>query len=323
MPRYFAVLRVTTGASGQTRHGELMIATRFIAMCALMLSPAVAAAQELDPGAYWPIPKGLNIVTTVAGLNWGDVAFDPALPVDEATATIGTGTFVFTRAIAVAGRSANVAVVLPVMGGHLEGLYRDEFTEVDRFGLGDPRFKFAINLFGAPTMRPADFAKYRLSTIVGVSVIVMPPLGQYDPTKVINLGSNRWSFKPEVGVVRAHGRWVFEFMAGAWLFTDNTDFSEGRTREQAPILATQAHVTYRFTPAMWLAGDVNYYTGGRTTIGGQTNFDLQRNSRIGATFSRGLGGGQAIRASVSRGAFTTIGADFTSVAVGYSYAWVR
>ena len=110
---------------------------------------------------------------------------------------------------------------------------------------------------------------------------------------------------------------------GVWLFTDNTDFFGGRTREQAPILATQLHGTFRFKRNMWLAGDANYYTGGRTTIDGKQNLDLQRNSRIGATFSSAVSRGHAIRVSVSRGAFTTIGASFTSIGASYNYAWMH
>ena len=197
------------------------------------------------------------------------------------------------------------------------------FTEVDRFGLADPRLRFAMNLYGAPAMTPKEFASYQQQTIVGVSLTVAPPLGQYDPAKLINLGTNRWSFKPEIGFSRHYGKWVIEAMAGVWLFTDNTDFVGGRTREQDPIVATQFHVTYRFTRSMWLAADANYFTGGRTTIGGKQSLDLQRNSRVGATFSRAFNRGQAIRMSVSRGAYTTIGADFTSIAVGYNYAWAR
>ena len=180
-----------------------------------------------------------------------------------------------------------------------------------------------MNLYGAPAMTPKAFAAYRQRTILGVSVTVAPPLGQYDSAKLINLGTHRWSIKPELGVSLANDRWVVEMMAGVWLFTDNTDFLGGRTREQDPIAATQAHVTYKFKRTMWLAGDANFYTGGQTTIGGTRNLDLQRNSRIGATFSSAIGRRQAIRMSVSRGAYTTIGADFTSVAVGYNYAWTR
>jgi Putative MetA-pathway of phenol degradation len=289
----------------------------------LLLMPPLASTQELEPGAYWPIPTGVNIVTAINTVNWGDLGFDPSAPIDEATAAINTTAFAFTRSFSLAGRSANAGVVLPVVGGHLEGLYLGEPAEVSRFGLGDPRLRLAMNLYGAPAMAPQAFASYRHQTIVGASVTVAPPLGQYDPNRLINLGTNRWSFRPELGVSRAYGRWIVEAMAGVWLFTDNTDFIGGRTREQDPIVATQVHVTFRFKRNMWLAGDANYFTGGRTTIGGKQNLDLQRNSRVGATFSSAVDRHQAIRVSVSRGAYTTIGADFTSVGASYSYAWTR
>ena len=205
----------------------------------------------------------------------------------------------------------------------MEGRYLGEPAEVGRFGLGDPRLRLAMNLYGAPAMTPKEFASYLQRRIVGVSVTVAPPLGQYDSTKLINIGTNRWSIKPELGLSRTYGQWVVEAMAGVWLFTDNTDFLGGRTREQDPIVATQVHLTYKFKRSMWLAADANYFTGGRTTIGGRQNLDLQRNSRIGATFSSALDRNQAIRMSVSQGAFTTIGADFTSIGASYSYVWVR
>jgi len=285
--------------------------------------PAPASSQELEPGAYWPLPVGLNIVTVVGGVNWGDVSFDPALPVDDAHATIGNSAIAYARAFSIGGRSANASGMLPVIRGHLTGQYRGAFTEVDRFGIGDPRLKLAVNLYGAPAMTPGEFRSYRQGSIVGVSLTVAPPLGQYDPARLINLGTHRWSFKPEMGVSHARGKWVFETMAGVWLFTDNDEFAPDRTREQDPILATQFHVTHRFTPQMWLSGNANFYVGGRTRVDGLPNLDLQRNSRIGATFSKALRRGHALRASISRGAYTTIGADFTAIAVGYNYAWAR
>jgi Putative MetA-pathway of phenol degradation len=290
---------------------------------ALLLMPVLASAQELEPGAYWPIPAGLNIVTAVNSFNWGDLAFDPAAPIDEASSKINTTALSFARAFSLAGRSANAGAVLPIVGGSVEGLYLGQPAAVGRFGQGDPRFRVAMNLYGAPAMTPKEFASYQHETIVGISLTVAPPLGQNDPAKLINLGTNRWSFKPEIGFSQAHGQWVVEAMAGVWLFTNNTNFFGGSTREQDPIVAMQFHLTYKFQRTMWLAGDANYFTGGRTTIGGRQNLDLQRNSRVGATFSRALNRQSAIRMAVSRGAYTTIGANFTSIAVGYNYAWAR
>jgi len=288
-----------------------------------VLVPACVSAQELEPGAYWPIPKGLNIVSLINSYNWGDLAFDPSAPIDEASATINTTAFAFTHAFGLTRRSINAGLVVPVMVGHVEGLYLGNPAEVHRFGAGDPRLRLAMNLFGAPAMTPREFAEYRQKTIVGVSIAVVPPLGQYDSAKLINIGTHRWSFKPEFGLSSALGKWVVEAMAGVWWFTDNTDFVGGRTREQDPIGETQVHLTYKFKRSVWLAGDANFYTGGQTTIGGKRNLDLQRNSRVGATFSTAIDRHQSIRASVSRGAYTTIGADFNSVAVGYNYAWAR
>lgn len=296
---------------------------RAVTVFALLLLPPYASAQELEPGAYWPLPTGLNIITVVNSFNFGDLAFEPSAPIDEASAKINTMTFVFTRAFNLGGRSANAAVVLPVIAGHIDGRYLGEPAMVSRFGQGDPRFKLAMNLYGAPAMTPRAFASYPQRTLVGVSIIVVPPLGQYDSAKLINIGTNRWAFRPELGVSRTNGHWIFEGMAGVWLFSDNTDFFGGRTRQQDPITELQAHLTYRFTRSVWLAADANYYTGGRTTIGGVANVDLQKNARIGVTFSAALTRHQAIRMSVSQGAYTTIGGDFTSIAVGYNYAWAR
>lgn len=172
-------------------------------------------------------------------------------------------------------------------------------------------------------MKPKDFATYRMRTLVGASVLVALPLGQYDDTTLINLGTNRWSVKPEIGLSHASGPWVVEMMAGVWLFSDNTDFNKGHTRSQKAISSTQAHLTYRFGPRVWLAADANFYTGGRTAVDGSEHQDFQRNSRVGSTFSWALDPHHSLRASVSQGAYSTIGGDFTAIAVGYNYAWAR
>jgi hypothetical protein len=297
---------------------------RLIALSlALQLLPVSVAAQELTPGAYWPLPVRINIVTLVNSMNWGDVTFDPALPTENARGTIDTVAIAYTRTLTLAGRSANVGLQIPLIGGHVEGLYLGVPTERGQLGFGDPRLSLGVNLYGAPAMTPQNHAAYRMRTIVGVSLTVAAPLGQYDDSKLLNLGSNRWAVKPEIGLSRAAGRWIVEVMAGIWLFTDNRDFSGGRTREQDPIASVQGHVTYRFSPRVWLAGDANFYRGGQTTVDGVRHLDIQRNARIGWTFSWALDQHHAFRASVSHGAYTTIGGDFTSVAVGYNYAWTR
>lgn len=279
------------------------------------------AAQELEPGAYSVSPVGVNFLVATYNLSGGDVTFDPALPVENAEATIHTAVFAYVRSVGVFGRSGNVAIVAPYSGGNVEGLYIGELVEVDRSGFRDPMVRFAVNLYGAPAMDLKGLGSYRQRTNIGVSLVAALPLGEYDPTKLINLGSNRFSFKPEIGLSRALGKWTLELYGGVWLFTDNQDFYGGKTREQAPLGSVQVHVLYTIKPRMWLAFDANFYSGGRTKVDGQPNLDFQKNSRTGATFSFPLGPRQSLKLAYSRGAYTTVGADFTALVAAFQYLW--
>jgi len=279
-------------------------------------------AQELNPAAYTPAPKGVNAVTVTAGYNSGDLAFDPSGPIDDASASIGVSTLAYFRTLNVAGRSANLGLILPYVFGDLEGLYLGQPAAVYRSGLGDINLRFAVNLFGAPVMTPKEFQDYRPRTLIGASLIVRGPTGQYDSAKLINIGTNRWGFKPEIGVVHVMGQWAVDAYLGGWFFTDNTDFFGGLTRAQDPILSSEAHVRRAFNRKVWAALDANFWWGGETNVGGATNNDLQENSRVGLTCAFRLSARHSLRIAASRGAFTRIGGDFDSVGVSYSYTWL-
>jgi hypothetical protein len=171
-------------------------------------------------------------------------------------------------------------------------------------------------------MNLKEFAGYRQRTNIGVSVVVSAPTGQYDPARAISIGTNRWSFKPEVGLTHAFRktRLILDAYAGAWIYTTNNDY-QGGTRSQEPIYNSQFHLSYDIKPRLWLAFDANFYRGGLTTRNGVAGNDLQRNSRIGTTASVPLGRRQSIKASYSAGAVTRIGGNFKTVSVGYQYLW--
>ena len=277
-------------------------------------------AQELEPRAYSVSPYGVNFLVVSLGRSIGDVAFDPSLPLEDVTATVNTLGIGYLRSLNVLGRSANVTVSLPVLNGTLEGIAFGEPAKGTRRGQGDPRFRFAINLVGAPAMDLQEFASYEQDTTLGLSLVVVSPGGQYDASRFINLGSNRWAFKPELGLSKRLGRWYVDLYGGVWLFTANDDFV-GLVREQSPIWATQFHLSYTLRPRLWLAFDANFYSGGRTMVEGVENFDLQRNSRVGATLSMPLDRRQSLKFSYGTGAYTTIGADFHAFAAGYQVLW--
>jgi hypothetical protein len=288
-----------------------------------MATTSHVAGQELVPAAYTPAPYGVNLVTLTAAYNDGDLAFDPSGPIEDASGQITVSNVGYARTLKVAGRSANLGITVPYFVGHLEGLYLGEQAYADRSGLGDMGLRFAVNLYGAPAMSPREFQTYRPRTLVGVSVQARAPTGQYDPSKLINIGTNRWSFKPEIGVVRVIGRWAIDAYLGGWFFTDNTDFFVGLRREQDPILSTQFHVRYLIKPGLWAAIDGNFWRGGQTTVSGAVNDDMQRNSRVGLTVSKLVGRNHSLRFAASRGAITRIGGDFDAIGVSYGYSWMK
>ena len=286
----------------------------------LSLVAAGATAQELSPRAYWPAPKGTKVAVVGYSYSWGDVATDPSLPVFGVDSKINTMLLAYRQTFGWWGRTTNLLVELPYTWGTTVGTLLENPTKRDVSGFADPGITLSVNLSGASSMTPADFQALRNDPhpILGASVKVLIPVGEYDPDKVINVGANRWALRVEAGYAQPilH-RWVLEFQLGTWFFGDNNDFL-GVTREQKPILAAQLHVVRRFKPGFWASLDLNYFTGGQSQIGDELRADLQRNSRIGGTIVVPIRGRHGIKAGYSTGVVTESGGDFATFLLSYT-----
>ena len=280
-----------------------------------------AQAQELEPRAYSPNPIGVNFALLGYSHSTGGVLFDPSVPVDNVKAELNSGVAGFGRAFALFGRSTTAILAVPYAVGDVSGDVGEARRSITRSGLADPRLKLSINLLGDEAMKPREFATRKPRTTLGASLTVVPPLGQYDSTKLINLGANRWSFKSEIGVSHPVGQWYLEAQAGVWLFTDNDNFYGGQHREQDPITSLQGHVSYTIRPQFWVAADATYYQGGRTTVNGDRNANLQENTRVGLTVSVPIAKRHSLKLTWSEGASTRIGGDFTNYGVAWQYIW--
>jgi hypothetical protein len=287
------------------------------------MGPArLAADQELEPRAYTAAPTGVNFLIVAGGRSTGGVLVDPSLPVEDVEATIESVGLGLGRTIDLFGRTALILAVVPYAWGNVSGSVGEETRRITRSGLADPRVKLSVNLLGGRALTPREFARTTRSTIVGVSLAVAPPLGQYTGKKLINLGANRWAAKPEIGVSHALGRWTIEGYSGVVLFSTNHEFYTGTSvRTQAPVVALQAHVSYTLRRQLWAAFDATWYSGGTTTVNGTQKADLQRNSRVGATLSFPVGRQQLIKFSGSTGATTRIGADFKTFGAAWQLTW--
>jgi hypothetical protein len=156
---------------------------------------------------------------------------------------------------------------------------------------------------------------------LGASLIVKAPVGEYDSSKLINIGTNRWSFKPEVGASYPVGRWYLEAYGGAWLSTTNHDFYGGQVKSQDPIGVAQVHIVRTIKPRLWAALDGTYYFGGSTTVGGVHNADRQENSRIGATLALPVAGRHSLKLAYAKGATARVGSRLDTYLLGWQYYW--
>jgi hypothetical protein len=287
-------------------------------LTATMLTSGSALAQDLEPRAYSPSPVGTSFIVISATRSAGGVFTDPSVQITDVEATVGILGLAAGHTFGIAGKQALLLVALPIAWGKASGQIGEDRREASRRGLADPRIRLSMILAGSPAMTPAEFVKAPRRTIVGASLTLAPPLGQYDSTKLVNLGANRWSFKPEVGVSHPVGRWTFDAYAGLWLFTENDAYYPGSsTRTQDPIFALQGHVSYTLGRRSWIAVNGTWYSGGRTAIDGVDKGDLLRNTRLGATYSLPIGTRQSLKAAYSAGATTRVGADFRTL----SLAW--
>lgn len=304
-----------------TRGSVFPVVGLVVALC--VVGAGGAQAQELIPAAYTPAPVGVNLVSIASFYNDGDIAFDPTGPIEDGSGRILVSTLSYGRTLGLFGRSTTVTAVLPYVLGDLKGLYLGEPAAAERSGVGDFALRIGVNLYGGKAMTLTEFKSYRPKTLVGASLLVTAPTGQYDPTRLINIGTNRWSFKGQVGVVQVMGRWALDAYVGATVFTDNSDFAGGLVRDQAPIYSCQVHVRRAFSRTLWGAADANLWHGGKTVLGGRRSDDLQHNSRVGLTFAWQVAPRHGLRFAASRGAFTRIGGDFNSFGVSYSYTWMK
>lgn len=287
-----------------------------------LATSSAVLAQELEPRAYSNAPVGTSFAILGYTHLSGPVLPDPSVPITDLTARIDILTLGYARFLDAFGRTANFAVVLPYANADLRGEVGDTAQEAHRGGLGDLHLRGAINLFGHPALTPAQFLLKPDALSGGASLSVVAPTGQYQGTRLINIGTNRWAFKPELGVSYPIGNWFTEAAAGVWTFTENDDFFGGHRRSQEPLAVYQLHAGYNFRRGTWLALDYGRYIGGRTSVDGAAKDDEQHNSRVGLALSLPVARGWSAKLAYSKGAVVRAGGDYSITSAALQYRWL-
>lgn len=297
----------------------LLLMTGVTAIIALA-ARATVEAQELEPRAYANAPVGLNFLILGYGYSQGDVAVDSSAPIEDAKLTVHGAILAYVRALDVWGRAGKLDVVLPYGWVSGKATVAGQPREREVSGLGDPRVRFSVLLYGAPALSSTEFVRYTPDLIVGASLAVTAPLGQYDSDKLVNVGTNHWSVKPEVGISKTLGAFTLELTTSVTFYTANEDFFGGKTLKRDPLYAVQGHVIYHTRWGVWAAVDATYYTGGRTTIDGERGEPLQ-NLRLGTTIAIPIDRRNSVKLYGSTGVISRVGGNFDTVGFAWQYRW--
>jgi hypothetical protein len=310
-----------TGSFSKHRARRLASATLFIAASVSMLR-----GQDLSPRAYVITPLHSNAVIVTYAYFSGSLLFNGAAPVTGATGTYSVPILAYYHSFGFFSRSSNFNVALPYAVGTFQGSVVGVNEKIYRSGLVDTTFRVAVNLKGGAALHAKEFGRWKERTLLGASLKLVAPTGQYDPARLINWGSNRWAFKPEFGYSRRVDRWVLDAYAGAWFFTDNQQFcspSGPKVQTERPIGSLEGHLSYDVRPRLWFSLDGNFWFGGLTSLNGLDNVNTrQTSSRIGLTASLPVSKHQSVKLSYNNGAYTRFGGNYQNISAAWQYSWL-
>ena len=277
--------------------------------------------QDLEPRRWAQMPSGLNFIGIGVAHTEGDIFFDPLLLIDEAKFDMEAIGLVYVRSFGFLGKSARADFTLPYRAGRWEGLVDGEFVHLRRRGFADARMRFSMLLYGGPAQTKAEFAKSKKSdTVVGTAISVKMPTGQYTSEKLINLGSNRWVIRPQLGVTHTRGKWTGEVTASVFLYGDNNSFWKQTELETDPLYAMQGHVIYTIRRGLWVSFSSAYGWGGEATVNGDAKNNPSGNWLNALSFGFPLSPTQGVKVVLLTGrSQKPTGADINSLILAYSF----
>jgi hypothetical protein len=295
--------------------------TALLSMLAICFTFSVFA-QDLEPRSYSVVPVGLHAAQLSYTFSGGEVVSGLNSPLQDLNINASIIVLGYVQTFSIFKKLGRIAVAMPYafLNGNAKAYGID--TAASRTGFGDGKIKLGINLIGSPVIAPKDFQKFQEHTVLGVSVVFSVPIGQYFSDKLINIGSNRWGIKPEIGVSHREGRLFYEVYAGVWFYSENNQYYNKSTLSQKDLFSFQAHVDYTFKHGKYVALNGGFASGGETILNGINRFDDQENWRIGGTFSTPIfNKHQSVKFMINTGVATRAGQNYTAVTIAYQYNW--
>jgi hypothetical protein len=283
-------------------------------------------ALDLEAGLWNHIPLGSNFVGGAYAYTEADISVNPALLLEDVDMKLDTVAAKYIHAFKLWDKSARVDITQAYLKGRWTGLIDGVPSAIKRSGWSDTFARFAINLYGAPPLRGQEFGAYRAKTrdetIVGAALVVRLPTGDYMDDKLINLGQNRFAFRPQIGVVHTRGKWTTEVTAEVAFYTDNDDFFNGKKLEQEPLLFTHAHLIRDLGPGERVSLSLGYDYGGENTVDGEDKDNRSQNTGWALGYSYPITRQSGIKISYARSRTEeSTGLDTESLVLAMVFSW--
>lgn len=263
----------------------------------------------------------MNFIVAGYGYSYGNTLLDSSIPIEDLNSKIHGIVAAYARSINFFGMGGKVDVIVPFAFGDWYGYLEGTYASASRSGMGDPRFRLSFNFFGSPATKLEDFKYYHPHTIAGFSLQVYTPIGQYFEDKLINLGANRWTFKPQIGIARYKGKWIFESYFSVWIYTANNAFSVTNKLKSHPLYVFKFHAIRSLPKNTWLTVDVGYGIGGKTELNDILRDDRISTIRLGATYAIPVAKSHTIKFTAISAIRFERGADYDAFAISYQFRW--
>lgn len=288
---------------------------------AFLVAPR-SSAQFGDPRNYQNSPVGVNQVEFNYAYARANASLDPAIVIAGAKLDLNQGTISYYRYFGLFGHMAWISPSVPLAG--LEGSVPSANLSGSVAGAGDSSYEFAVLLKGGPALSVAEFEKYKQTTTIAASLTVTAPTGLYNANKILNLGSDRWSFKPEFALTHPFGpqqAWVVDAYANCYFYTDNTSYRGAQILSQDPLPGFEGHLSRSFGQSIVGSLDMRYSFRGDTFINSVDQNSSQRNFALGSEAIVSLNDRNTLVFIFAKALVHQNGPSTTGFAVRYEYAW--
>lgn len=299
--------------------GLAPVRLKWFILSPLLLLCKPCLAQDLEPRSYTNIPIGLNFLAAGIVHSEGELSPAPTAPITDANLTIDAAVIGYAHTFALAGSSSKIDLSTTRVCYEGSATINSERLYADRCGYGDPTIRLTWNFFGAPALEPKDFSSWQQGVVVGASMQIALPIGSYDSGKLLNTGTNRWVFRPGIGMSHKLGRWYYDLIASVRLYGDNDEYFNDTRLQQEPQYTLQGHLIYNISRGHWVSLNANLFFGGETKKDNIASSDDQRNSRFGITYSIPVSAQHSVKLYANTGVITEVGNDFDTFGALWQY----